>query len=353
MPSDFYVVIFTRFFAGIAHGWTYVTVISHISENTSDTRRGFVAGCNNFFFISGIVLTASISNSFPRTGIDPLRFLAIVMLLFSALAILLTILMYKESPLVLIQGGEDLKAVNTLTYLRGVSFETLQIQEDYNELKVMTIEDNKTTSGLFIEGNLRPLLITLLLKFAFVLSFNYPINMIRFPTSYLAETHGFYGFLFYFFPRLIVALIVVFSIEISRRLHMLTSAAGTSILLVVMGIIKIVNFDNAKDIDLIIIIIYEIIATFGLSIATNVYDAEAFSTPKKMKSIAFTSIIENFIQIILILFAAYMDHTKIYNITVLMSCGFLLAIATICLYITLPETKNLSIRQTRSRFLKT
>lgn len=137
-PVDFYVVVFTRYFSGIAHGLTYVTVISHLSENCTKWLRGLHA-CANFFFLSvGLVISLPtiIAYSKGLLNIHPLTINGAVCCFVSIIAIFLTIKFSKESVIDLINAGEDLKALKTLQYLRSENYETTCIRDDFDDFKV-------------------------------------------------------------------------------------------------------------------------------------------------------------------------------------------------------------------------
>jgi hypothetical protein len=80
----------------------------------------------------------------------------------------------------LIKNGQEQEALRVLQYLRGENYETTTIRDDFDEMKIMTIEDKPIESGCILsDGNIRPLMFTLLLKISFVLSFNCLLNSIR------------------------------------------------------------------------------------------------------------------------------------------------------------------------------
>jgi hypothetical protein len=90
-----------------------------------------------------------------------------------------------------------------------------------------------------------------------------------------------------------------------------------------------------------------------MGLISDVYSSEAFSTLKKAKSIAFTSIIEMALHIIIItLTFNHKAPSVTYDWIYLLVSGILLLALTIVLKKELPETGKMSIRQSRNEFLK-
>lgn len=213
------------------------------------------------------------------------------------------------------------------------------------------------SSTILVDSNARPLMVTLLLKIAFVLSFNSTLNVIRLNVHFASD----FVLVWALFPRLVIGFIVMYSIEHGRRIHFMASSTLVAIAMVILGILK--SFQIQYNlIDLILFIVFEIAVSLGIGAVVNVYDAEAFRTIKKTKSIAFTSIIEQILQIIFILLTIYIfnDATRAIELEFLeeiflFSSALLLIVIAIYMFYhqRLPETRSCSIRRTRNMFLST
>lgn len=213
------------------------------------------------------------------------------------------------------------------------------------------------TNSILIDSNLRPLMLTLLLKIAFVLSFNSTLNVIRLNVGFASD----FVLVWSILPRLLIGFIVMYTIEHGRRIHLMTSSLLTAFTIIILSILKLFQLQY-NLIDLILFIVFEISISIGIGAVVNVYDAEAFRTIKKVKSIAFTSIIEQILQIIFILLNIYIfnDTTKVISMKYseeifLLSSAVLLIVISIYMFYhqRLPETKSVSIRRTRNMFLST
>lgn len=138
-PVDFYVVVFTRYFAGIAHGLCYVTIISHLSENCTKWQRGLHASANFLFLNIGLLISLLpiIAYANGKLDVHPLRVNGIVCCVISIIAIYFTVKFSRESVIDLIKAGRDIKAIRTLQYLRCENFETTCIRDDFEDMKVI------------------------------------------------------------------------------------------------------------------------------------------------------------------------------------------------------------------------
>lgn len=222
----------------------------------------------------------------------------------------------------------------------------------------MIMEDKTIeTNSILADSNARPLMLTLLLKVAFVLSFNSTLNVIRLNVHFATD----FVLVWSLLPRIVIGFIVMYTIEYGRRIHFITSSTLTAITMIIQSILKLFQLQY-NFIDLILFIVFEIAVSLGIGAVVNVYDAEAFRTIKKTKSIAFTSIIEQILQIIFILLTIYIfnDATRVISleyceeIFLLLSAAILIVISIYMFYHQrLPETKSVSIRRTRNMFLST
>lgn len=213
------------------------------------------------------------------------------------------------------------------------------------------------SSSIITDSNLRPLVLTLLLKITFVLSFNNSMNVIRLNVYFANDFILFCTLL----PRVLIGFVVMYTIEHGRRIHFIISSTLTAIIMIILGVLKLFQFQY-NLIDLILFIMYEIAVSLGVGSTVSVYDSEAFRTIKKTKSIAFTSIIEQILQIIFIFLTIYIfnDASRIFELKFsqeifLFSSAALLIVITIYMFYHqhLPETKSASIRKTRDMFLST
>lgn len=338
----------------------YVTLILHLSDNCTKFTRGFQAAFNFFCLQIGLIvsLPSIIAHGNLHLRVHPWRVNGGVCCFLSLIAIIFTLKFTKESVIDLIRKGQNVKALRTMQYLRGEKFETTSIRDDFDEIKVMLIEDKFVeSSSIFTDSNIRPLLTLLLLKISLVLSFNNSLNLIRLNVDFAND----WKLMWTLLPRIFIGIFVTISIEQGRRMHFISSSLCVSITLIVLGALKFFEIQYAV-IDLLLFIAFEISASLGLGATVHVYDSEAFRSIKKAKSIAFLCILEHILQIAFIFLAVLFLNNgtktlkmKYFEEIFLMSSA--LAIISITIYMLkpqrLPETKCVSIRRSRTMFLST
>ena len=348
LPDYLYAVIFGRFFSGIGHGLAYTAVLIHLADNSINHRRGLNGATIYLFMFIGIVIG---NVSFPT--MDTTCFVGVVSASITLFSLLLILVLYKESVVTLMDKGHDVEAINVMVRLRSESNDTREIRNDFVELKAMVMEDAIKNTKIFKDGNLTPLIQIVLLRIAFVMSFNLPLNTIRLSMiqNLSAAENSSYRLLIASVYT-IVGFVVLFTIDNGRRPHFLTSAGGASIILIIQGVLFAFVDDIYNSISLALLIFYQIFCGFGLGLTSDVYSSEAFRSIKRPASIAFTSILENVLQIMFVILADNLKRTTISDIIVLIICGIVIGLITTYFYFTLPETNNMSIRQTRDKFLK-
>ncbi|CAO1436498.1 unnamed protein product [Diamesa serratosioi] len=348
LPDYLYAVIFGRFFSGIGHGLAYTAVLIHLADNSINHRRGLHGATIYLFIFSGIII-----GNVSFTTMDSTRFVGVVSAAITLFSLLHILLLYKESVVTLIEKGHDEEAINVMVSLRSESNDTREIRNDFVEMKAMVTEDAVKTTQIFKDGNLTPLIQMLLLRIAFVMSFNLPLNTIRLSMIHnLSAIENSTYRLLIASVYTIVGLVVLFTIDNGRRPHFLASAGGASLLLIIQGVLFAFVDDIYNSISLALLIIYQIFCGIGLGLTSDVYSSEAFRSIKRPASIAFTSILENVLQIMFVILADNLIRTSISDIIVLLVCGTVIGLITTYFYFTLPETNNMSIRQTRDTFLK-
>lgn len=249
----------------------------------------------------------------------------------------------------LIQTGRDNQALKTLMLLRGETDETPETMESFNEYKMMVAEDKYIDSGIFSDGNSKPLLSVLCLRVCFVLTFNYALKYIH-----IFMTHNSSSGIDYTFILNLVhtstTVAVLFTIDKGRRLHFLISGCGSSVVLITFGFQRLSVYANTDLLIFIMFVLLEFFSAIGLGLTAHIYSTEAFPTAKKPASIAFTSICEFCMQIFFIVWVDNKLNPNIFDIVLLLSSGFILVALTVYLFFSLPETRLLSIRRAKIKF---
>lgn len=352
LPDLYYVILLARTLAGFAHGVCYLTVIVHGSEIMVAKLRGMVLTSLNFCIISSVLVSGAFKQD--SQSMSALVYVGISGCIYAVMAVICIPIFTKETPVTFIRKKRNDLALKMMIRLRNESNETWSIRNEFNELETMVSEDEQVNGGIFREGNSRPIVLTTLLKVGYVLSFNYPLNIVRLslPTIFRDGTYD-YTVIVLMSIRMCVAMVILFTIDKGRKIHFLISSGGCAIVLILFGtIVLAIDFEEQKWLYAILQLCYEIFSGIGMGLVADVYSSEAFNIMKKPTSIAFTTIVEFILHIVLIAFAIDIVPNIAYKSSVLMVCGFSMLLITIFLHKKLPETAKMSIRQTRNEFLK-
>lgn len=151
--------------AGLLYGITLVTLILHIADNSSQyMRRHFMWTISTINILPTVLLAEFISTV---TGFCDVN--ASIGVIMFAMAIFTLIFMpcTYESIVFLLGNGTDLRALEIMLKLRNESRH--YIRRDFNELKMMVVEDFSDDGNIFANGNSRPLILVLLLRILNVL----------------------------------------------------------------------------------------------------------------------------------------------------------------------------------------
>lgn len=356
LPNSYYAILFGRLFAGFGHGLAYVTVITHGSELLTPRIRGMALASIHFCVISGVFVLGAFGLAYPpwNTGafFNTNSTIGLLSLIYSVMAIAYVPFFTKESPVWYLKRKQERDALLTMIRLHSESQETWSIRNEFNELKMMVSEDENTSSGIFDDGNMKPLILILLMRLGQVLSFNFLLNLMRYQSTILfVDFTSNFTLIAAFGMRFSAAFIAIFIIDAVGRRKLFTISSGcASLTLFLYGIFFEIYMDST--INGIFLMIYEFFCGLGIGLTTDVYSGEAFNSIKKAKSIAFTSILEYFLQIIIIIIAVYIPMTKTTFTAWSITTAIIMLMNTIYLYNKLPETAKMSIRQTRSEFLK-
>uniref|UniRef100_A0A7G3AWB2 Putative transporter major facilitator superfamily n=1 Tax=Lutzomyia longipalpis TaxID=7200 RepID=A0A7G3AWB2_LUTLO len=145
--------------------------------------------------------------------------------------------------------------------------------------------------------------------------------------------------------RLLAAFVAIFFFDtFGRRIILAVSAGGKAISLLVYGFLNL-----GVQGSYVAVIASEIFLGLGLGSVSDILFSEAFSSRKKVLSMIVVTVIENALQIALILSLVNLS-TRSYEDAFVFTTGGLMIVITIFLYLQLPETRFMSLRQTRDEF---
>lgn len=349
-PESIYYIFPSRIIGGFAHGVVYLTVLIHACEVAVPRLRGMIIASIHLCLFVGVFLTSSsllpVGNT-KNYEIDPTRTIGINGLICILTGMVIAVFLNRESPVFLIKKYKDEDAMEVMIKLRSESHETAEIRRDFNEFKLMIMEDTTTSVNIFDRQNLWPLFVVLLMKTIFVASFNLPLNLMWLEAT---ETDLYDGDtdpsgMCLSGTRWIIIMVMMFLIDLRRIKIYVTSTVVCSIALFAAVYVFDANIEEPKIIEALAFI-FQASAGLGVGILADIYATEAFNTMKKPFSIAFVSIFECGLQILLVVDFFYVEYPLV---AVLGVFGAVMATGLLAIFI--PDTSNLSLRNARNKFL--
>ncbi|XP_058053391.1 uncharacterized protein LOC131205342 [Anopheles bellator] len=355
VPHDLYAITVARCLAGLAHGLALPLVLVHGGEILLKELRGVIMAAVNFCMVCGVLLGAVLF-TVDTEPLDAYRLIGIVGLCYMLTAALLNYFVCYESPVFLVQRKCDADAIRSMMKLRNESSETWQIRNELTEIKTMLSEDELTSTSIFRDGNLRPLVLLAMAKVASVLSFNYAVNSIKVRTidreldadSFSIATVVLLSI------RSCIGLAGIFAVDlVGRRALIVVSCVSTAIAMIAMAIAYLATDQLLTVVGMAIFFACEVGASLGLTFVPDVLCSEAFNTRKKSLSIVAVQALEQVLHVIIfaITFDWNFTNQARYGGTLLVA-GIPMLVVAYALYRKLPETTKMSIRQARIEFYK-
>lgn len=352
LSSNAAMLIIARTLAGIAHGLAYITGICHASENCVKEFRGTLISCFHYLIIISVftvTVIMPIENDPSAGSFDLNMVIGGLCLFYGLLALVMIPCLTFESVVYLIQRQQYREAIHNMVKLRNESQETWEIKNDFDEMKLMVAEDLRTKRSILKDGNTRPFILILLTKCVTALGFNYALNMIR-ALAVGAVTTDMWSSGTIFGIRFLVVTVCIFLVDILGRKKMFSiSTLGAGASLIVYGIVySTTNHQIGQSVP---VFCFEVFAAIGMLNIPDVLMSEAFPITKKIVSMTIAAITEYSLQI-LIIGVTYQMPVESFLEPVVFTFGALLIVLAVFLYMNLPETRVMSLRQSRSEFRK-
>lgn len=345
---DHVFLFYARIFGGISFGLCYGTLIKHAGDVSIAKTRGFTVGLIHFSIVLGILINAMIF-AYKPAAVCPHFLNGIVGLLLTGLGILCNYLLTIESPFDLIKRKLNSEAMAVLAHLQSTTEDDQRVKDAFDEIKTM-LEEEKKEIGLFVlsKSNFYPILLSFLLRLAFVGSFNYIINCLIVVDDLMitqSESVMVIG------VRLAGVLLGLFTVDLNRGWHFIGILVTGIVAIVLAGTAYILPRESYLNTAPALTIIFLFLSGLHVGPLVDVYTTEVFSNVKKQASIILLIIIELGIQSLIFVEGFNLSFN---SITVQAFAygfiGFYLLGVGLKLFLVGPETSQLSLREARNKF---
>lgn len=363
-------LIVGRLLIGFAHGITYVALITHAGENAAKNMRGTILSIINCMLYTGIFVSVITTGTVRFTWFGPLtisgeRIIAIIGILLSVASIACITTMSVETIPFLLRRNDRFSAMINLKHLRDSHYETLQLSQEMEEFDLMIVQDKQNSGNIFSNGNAKPLMLMIVLRLMVALTNNYYMNVAAITFS----SDMFYIHQYRLVPIAVVAsrfamsIIQIFYADLfKRKVQIIASAMSSAFLLILFGILlNTLQFNFYNFLTIVVLFgvlwsVFQFTCSIGMDQMQDVYLSEAFSTAKKPWSISFVAGIEHSFHIFMI-GMYYLSFTRgnVINIaywnSFIFGSGASIILCAIVLVFTLPETRNMSLKQAKDSFV--
>lgn len=358
-----------RLVAGLGHGIAYITTISHGAENVIKEMRGRVISSIHFIVYSSIfTLSIVMMYTYPyQGGIRTEQMVGILSIAFSLMGVAFTPCFTYESITYLLYRNDERLALENMIKLRSESCVTWNISNDLQEMRLMVAEDRVKSKNITKDSNLRPLLLMLGLSVMTALSSNLILNTNLTNVtsqSFMGHREGINGtdpsitsiatMVLVIFRYSSGMIMILFGDFFSRKKFLRLSAGLAALSLFLTHILSPYTLEYTNGINWIpgvFAIAFQIFIGAGVEPMQHVLMSEAFSTAKKYWSVAVIAVMESLIHIAII-GLSFIDESIFVTVFIYCSVVFI-AVISVILQRKLPETRGISLRQSRDEFTKT
>lgn len=172
--NEYNFILFGRTLTGLMYGIILVTIIMHITDNSSQYIRRYLFYILTILNLLPLIIVAKITSCL--INIESIHVCTGIIMLILAIFTLIVMPCTYESIVYLLETGKDLKALGILLKIRNESRHF--IRQDFNELKVMIAEDYNLGGNILKNGSWKPLLLSLLIRLLSPLLANNLISLV-------------------------------------------------------------------------------------------------------------------------------------------------------------------------------
>lgn len=349
-------VLFSRAIAGLGHGIVYNVVVIHAGENARKETRGIVTSTINSViwssvFVGSCVIGIIQMNTTVTINFD--RIFGILSLAFSIIAIICTKYWTEESVVHLLSNGKLGEALELHTKLRNghTGIET----DDFEEIRLMVSLDKEENKNIFSDNNGRPLLLMVALKILSVLCNNFILYWIL-----IWHSLGLVGTKYILMSpvilsgcRLLGSVVQTLLADSFKRRFFLLMVTLCGIGFWSLQFLLIFGGLEPHS-RLIIAITFTLTTTLQFFIGCGIDPmhhnllSEVFATSKKNWSVVFVTTWENAVELLLLGLCFTEIHIVLgVYLSYMFIPGVYISVLVIILYFTLPETRGLSLSETK------
>ena len=352
-------IVASRYLNGIALGLIFPLTFVMVGEECVKTIRGAnAASIDTMSFSAGIFIqiiysfswSSGMNDSFPA-----IRMCGILNIVWGATALLISVFLIIESPLLYLTRNDEQGAIDALRRLQRpytITYETYEQLEEHKRYLAESKERSLMENAIY--G------LPALLKLCFYRSFSaldisYFVNYAFTYSSMLTSQYDIWPFILYAIARWLGPLIVAFSLDTKgRRNPLIIGFLVCTVLAFTVGGIfdDFSNMNSGYYMSVVkyLLIIFQLFASMSMA-SSSAYLSEAFPLAVKQYFISIVFIVEMLVHIIIL--SSKNDHfiLNILNISdYFLAVGGLSLVFFVFAIFAMPETKGLTLRECLIKF---
>ncbi|XP_037033382.1 solute carrier family 2, facilitated glucose transporter member 7-like [Bradysia coprophila] len=347
-------IVCGRILTSLAHGTLFITLVTQAGENGSRGVRATIFSTINCIQYAAIFMSVQI-NAILAGDFSSERIIGGLALAFVLASVICTITLNIETVPHLLWKNERLIAMDNMKRLRDVTIESPQMTREMAEMETMVLQDKQDNRNVFVDGNVKPLLLILIIRLMAALTNNFLLNIILIGSCELILNEPEYASSMIIAARLAMSVVQIFYADVvPRKIQIFVSAALAGVLLIGLGVIlNVVTITSSINyfVPSLFAMHFQVLCGLGIEQMANVYLSEAFSTAKKPWSLSFVVGIEHVFHLFMIGMAFTSVSSAGLYALLFVSGGFLIFMGAVLMFL-LPETKGMTLKEARDAFRK-
>lgn len=347
-------IVMGRILTSLAHGTLFIALVTQAGENASKSVRATIFSTINCIQYAAIFISVQV-NAILDGDFSSERIIGGIALAFVLAAVICTVTLNIETVPHLLWKSERLIAMDNMKRLRDVTIESPQMTREMAEMETMVLQDKLDNRNIFVDGNVKPLILILIVRLMAALTNNFLLNFVLIHSCQLILNEPQFASSMIIAARLLLSVAQIFYADIiPRKIQIFVSATLGGLLLMGLGVVlNVVTITTSINyfIPSLFAMHFQVLCGMGIEQMANVYLAEAFSTAKKPWSLSFVVGIEHIFHLFMIGMAFTAISSAGLYALLFVSGGFLILMSTVLMFI-LPETKGMTLKETRDVFRK-
>ncbi|XP_067642099.1 major myo-inositol transporter IolT-like [Eurosta solidaginis] len=346
------ILIASRYIDGICIGLTTVSFITHVSEITSEHRRGFCLAFEQMALAVGIYVQMLYTALWiSGTNFSPNLLMGLCNLFFGCVAAFVSYTQV-DSPIQHLRNGDETSAIACINILYQPSILNENKEATLTEMKLyVAVNDAMSLEESFMKG-LVPLIKMLIYRSMLSFMISLPIMLALNNSGFISAPNviNWHPILYGFLAVLGTVVASTTLGGLGRKWLSLLALLVTGGMFIGVGILydDSSNLTNATKMSIVCALLMSAQFLSGIfAPSTTVYLGEAFPLKVKPYFIGICVIVQNMVGLIIVCIFHYKAHTEfIFCITT----GVLMVVFAIAFCFTLPETRKTNLREAQEQF---